>query len=310
MARSEKTVGTAQGKRRYDLPLNRDEGTGFLILLIALMSLLAVLAMAASFTLSAMTERWTSGLENRITVEIPAEGTDGRILEREEVAALSGRALQILESNPSVDTAHILDERELTALVRPWLGSGLSFSGIPLPGLIAVTLKDMENTNMRALEEKIVSAIPQARIDTHEAWLNDLLRFTKSLRLASAILLVVIGITTATAVAGAVRSRMAVHAEEISLLHLMGASDNYISRQFQHHAFILALRGGGAGTAAGIAALLLISWISGQMGANLLPEFHLGIADMLAIAALPLLAAALAVLTSRQTVHRVLENMP
>ncbi|MBI4031293.1 MAG: permease [Proteobacteria bacterium] len=310
MARVEKTVGTSQGKRLYDLPLNRDEGTGFLILLIALMSLLAVLAIAASFTLSAMTERWTSGLENRITIEIPAEGTDGRILGRDEVTALSDRALQILKSTPSVHTAHMLDESELTALVKPWLGSGLSFSGIPLPSLIAVTLSDAENTDMRALEEKIISAIPQARIDTHETWLNDLLRFTKSLRLVSAILLVVIGITTATAVAGAIRSRMAVHAEEISLLHLMGASDNYISRQFQHNAFVLALRGSATGTAAGILTLLLIGWISGQMGANLLPEFHLGIANMLAIAALPFLAAALAALTSRQTVHRALKDMP
>ncbi|MBI2234772.1 MAG: permease, partial [Micavibrio aeruginosavorus] len=68
----ERTIGRAE-KRRYDLPLNKGAGTAFLVTLIGLMTFLAMLALTSSFTLSAMTQRWTSGLENRITIEIPTQ---------------------------------------------------------------------------------------------------------------------------------------------------------------------------------------------------------------------------------------------
>ena len=57
LRRREKALGVAQGRRVYDLPLNRASGTGFLVLLIALMTFLAMLALSASFALSAMTTR-------------------------------------------------------------------------------------------------------------------------------------------------------------------------------------------------------------------------------------------------------------
>jgi cell division transport system permease protein len=73
----ERVLGKAQ-KRRYDLPLNKGSGTGFLVILIALMTFLGMLALASSFALSAMTARWSSGLENRLTIESPPVRLMGR----------------------------------------------------------------------------------------------------------------------------------------------------------------------------------------------------------------------------------------
>src|SRR5690606_32284625 len=103
---------------------------------------------------------------------------------------------------------------------------------------------------LRALDMRIKAVAPDARMDTHEAWLRDLMRFTGALQFAAALLTIVIGITTATAVAGAVRARLAVHGAEVEILHLMGAADHYIARQFQRHSMVLALQGGMAGVIA------------------------------------------------------------
>ena len=45
----DKRLGISQDRHKYDLPLNHDEGAKFLVLLIALMSFLAVMALAFSF---------------------------------------------------------------------------------------------------------------------------------------------------------------------------------------------------------------------------------------------------------------------
>ena len=78
--RKERTLGVARQKRKYDLPLNKGVGRHFLKVLIALMSILAIFALSASFALSEMTQRWESGLENKATVEVPAEDKFGNCL--------------------------------------------------------------------------------------------------------------------------------------------------------------------------------------------------------------------------------------
>jgi cell division transport system permease protein len=310
MARKEKTIGTAQEKRRYDLPMNRDEGTGFLLLLIGLMAFLGTMAMASSFTLAALAERWKSGLEDRVTIEIPAQDADGNIMKREEIAGLAQRIGEIAKSHPAVAEAHILTDEEIAALVQPWMGNNLSLDNMPLPELVALTLRKGKNFSAHAMEERIKSIAPGARLDAHESWLKDVLRFTGALQLGAALLSLIIGVTTVTAVAGAIRARMAVHREEVGLLHLMGAPDSYIARQFQHHSMMLGLKGGAAGTAAGVILLLLTGAAAGKMDVGLLPGFHLGPLHFAAMAGLPLLAALIATLTARQTVYHALEEMP
>ncbi len=306
----DKTLGITRQKRRYDLPLNRSAGANFLTLLIALMTFLALLALSASFALSAMTERWSAGLENRVTIEIPAETKNGTLLSREEVHALTNRVNSFLENHPTVKTTHILTDNEIGELVKPWLGEDMLLDKIPLPGLISMEIQDKEETTLDALQRKIQGFAPHARIDSHETWLKDLLRFTGALQFASALLTIVIGLITATAIAGAVRARLAVHHEEVQLLHLMGASDNYISRQFQRHSRILAFEGSVIGAAAGMLALLAIGWSAGEMEINLLPNFHLSHIQIATLALLPFIAALIATFTARKTVFHTLARMP
>lgn len=306
-----RTLGKAHGKRRYDLPLNRGGSTNFLVVLIGLMTLLAVLAISASFALAAMTDRWTSGLEGRLTIEIPAETAEGVLLTPQDVSALSQTAASVLENYPPVSRFHIMTSDEIQELVKPWLGENtLNRDQLPLPGLISVEMKPgTPRESIDALAEKIKSAAPGARLDTHETWLKDVLRFTGALRFAALLLMIIISITTVIAVAGAVRARLAVHHADVELLHLMGAADHYISSQFQRHVLILGLLGGLAGTIAGALALIIIGWLSGEMDVNLLPDYTISLLQMGAIALLPVVIGLLATVTARQTVLHELSRM-
>jgi cell division transport system permease protein len=308
--RSERALGVAREKRRYDLPLNRSPGTRFLVLLIGLMTFLALMALGASFVLGAMTQRWTSGLENRVTVEIPAQDADGNVIGPEEMAKMTDRASGILENYPAIAAVHVMERSEIAALVSPWLGDAKLPGEVPLPALISVEIKEGNSSALPVLEEKLKDAVPLARLDRHEDWLKDLLRFTRALQFAAALLTAVIGLTTVTAVAGAVRSRIAVYHAEVELLHLMGANDPYIARQFQRHSLALALKGSVAGGIAGALAMLAVGYASGRLGVNLVPEFRLSHDQLMILCLVPVATALIAGFTARQTVMKVLAAMP
>ena len=134
--------------------------------------------------------------------------------------------MRSLRNNPAVDQTHVLSDEEIQDLVKPWLGDNLLLAKVPLPGLISVKLTESKPETIDALTHAVTGAVANAQLDTHKSWLQDLLRFTGALQFAAAVLTLVIGFTAVTAVAGAVRSRMAVHSADVELLHLMGASDS------------------------------------------------------------------------------------
>lgn len=310
----EKTIGAARtGRGRYDLPLSGSSGTGFLTLLVALMTFLAMLALSGAFMLQGIGAHWRSGLEGRATIEIPATDSDGKILPESTRMAAQREILSFLKGAPAVSEASILSRAEISALVGPWLGDAddqSAMEGIALPGLIAVTLVRDDPDSMAALERKIRAIAPRARIDAHQDWLGDMLRFTGALQTAALVLALVTGATTAASVGGAVRSRMAEHKADIEILHLMGATDSYIMRQFQRHAMSLAFRGGCAGLAAGSGVMALTALVAGSGTSAILPEVSFTPVQIAVLLSLPILASGLAALAARLTVRRTLSHMP
>jgi cell division transport system permease protein len=99
------------------------------------------------------------------------------------------------------------------------------------------------------------------------------------------------------------------------VLHLIGARDRYIARQFARQALDLGLRGGLVGLLLTVATLIGI----GHAGAatqlfgehvRLLPALELAPWHWLVLALLPVAAALIANLTARLTVLRALRRMP
>lgn len=305
----DKRLGSAAG-RQYDIPLNKNTGTDFLVLLIALMTFLAVMALSGSFALGSMARSWSSGLENKLTIEIPAEKSDGTLRTQEQIDEFTQKILEKLNGNPRIKSLVVLEEEDIKELISPWLGSDMVLDDIPLPGLISAELHISTPEIISDLEQEMALINNNIRIDTHETWLASLLRVTGALQFSGALITIIIAITAVLAVAGGIRARMAIHREDVELLHLMGASDDYITRQFQRHALILALKGAVAGGLAGLGTLFFIGSLTGDTGEVLLPGASLKALHILALITLPALACLIAALAARFTVLRVLAMMP
>lgn len=308
----DKKLGVATGKRRYDLPLNKGAGTGFLVLLIALMTFLGVMALAGSFALGSMAHHWSSGLENKMTIEIPADNGEGEIRDRAQIKAISSEINDLLGGKNYIRSVHVLSQKEIQDLIAPWLGenAGNIMPDMPLPGLISVDMITVNDRLMDEMQTEIAAIAPNIVLDRHQSWLGDILRLTGALQFATIFITLMIGATTVIAIAGAVKSRIAIHRKDVELLHLMGASDRYISRQFQRHALILAFQGAVAGTVGGALILLAISFFAGDTASALLPEFDLNMMHIFTLILLPAFACLIAGLAAKYTVLRELALMP
>ncbi|MCB1721289.1 MAG: permease, partial [Alphaproteobacteria bacterium] len=106
------------------------------------------------------------------------------------------------------------------------------------------------------------------------------------------------------------RSRMAEHKADIELLHLMGASDLYITKQLQRHAVVLTLKGALIGVLSGLVILLMLSAFGGSGEGATIPGMHLSASQIIILLLLPGLIALIASQTARVTVLRVLGQMP
>lgn len=294
-------------RTRLDLPLRSDATGRFLTWIIALMVYLAVLALAGAMALADMAGRWDQGLRGTLTVQIVP------LTESAAVPPLAKRvegALLLLRTAPGVERAEALPAEASTRLLEPWLGSQVALADLPMPALIDVVLARGATVDMPALAARLAEAIPGARLDDHAAWLSDLLALIRAVQGIAVGIVVLIGSAAVIAVIFAVRSGLAIHRGIVELLHVMGAPDDYVARQFQAHVLGLAVRGGIAGTVLAALTMGAIGWAAGNLKAGLLPDFALSPLQGLTLLLVPAVTAALAALTARWAVLRALAELP
>jgi cell division transport system permease protein len=288
--------------RRRDLPLDRDSAGLFLPAIIGFMVFLAALALAGSMAVDNLLAHWQGAIEAAFTVQLPP-------VEGESSAAAAdrrSRALASLANVPGVRSAILLSDADKARLLEPWLGADAAHLDLPLPDLIAVTVDGKSAVDLASLATTLQSVSPGAAIDDHGRWREAIGKAAEAANLALLGLLLLIGLAAALTVVFVARAGLAAHRQVIEILHLVGAHDGYVARQFQRHAFSRGLAGGivGAGVAAGI-FLAAERWLPGLDSRAL----ALRPLQWLAVALLPLAAALLAMATARYTVLRSLRRI-
>lgn len=291
-------------KRRTvsDLQLEADSGTRFLPWALAVMVFLAALALAGALSLGGSIEGWRRGVSSKLTVQIadrPGQPMQPRI----------DAAIGILRGVPGVQSADALPRAAVEALLQPWLGRDALEADLPLPGLIDVTLADNAALSVDALSARLQSAVPGARIDDPKPWLDRLVQLGRLLQSLGGGIVLLVGLALAAMVIFATRAGLAARRDTIELLHLIGAEDGYIARQFQRHVARQAVQGGVAGVVLAIVILVAIQILAGGVGSGLLPGMGMAWWHWLALLVLPLAALLLAIFTARLTVLGALRAM-
>jgi cell division transport system permease protein len=287
---------------RLDLPFQQDASGRFLPWIIALMVYLAAMGGVGLIWLSDTLRQWDASLASALTLQVPADTTQPRI----------DMALGALKQTKGVVSARLLQPDETTKLLQPWLGNSVAIANLPLPHLIDVEIDPRATIDYTTLRQQLDSIVPEAQLDNNRTWLGGVRAF--ALRIEGVITAGVIVVTAliVTIIVFTARIGLAIHRSVIELLHLLGARDDYIARQFQVHALSLGLRGGLIGGAAAALTVVILG-PAGHMLELPVPITTYGLFDWrvwLLLIVTGLVAGGVAMATARIVVLRQLARMP
>lgn len=281
-----------------------------LVAVIAILTFLAALAGGAAHMVASASTEWRSAISNEMTVQIKP---DPRRNIEDDVA----RAAALLRGAAGVAEVKIVPRAESDRLLEPWLGTGLQLAELPVPRLLLITISRNSRPDVEALRQSLRRETPTASLDDHRLWVGRLSTMANTLILSGVAVVLLVTLAAGLAVAFATRGAMAGSHDSVEVLHLVGANDAFIAREFQGRFLKLGLEGG---TIGGLSALVVtavlgwisLSWSSGP-GADqlkaLFGAFEIGWTGYLIVISIAALVALIAGLVSRITVQRHLRQM-
>ena len=300
-------------KYGYDISLDEGVGAHLISWVTGLMVFFVTLALVIDFSLSSITHDWVTGLSGTLTVEIKPplsskeEGTIS-LENRKKFDNNIQKILTLLKNNTAVSKARLLSEKEIKKLIEPWMGESITLKGLPLPALIDVKLSP--DANIKNLQNTLKMLDPPVTIDNHIDTLNDVKTLINTITLFMLLLTGVIMILAVVAISGIVRSKMLIHQGEVETLHLIGAGDEYIARQFRRHTLRGTLKGALYGLVCTLITLFVIGYITRTVGDNIFPRPHLTLSQWTVLLLLPITAGSLiAHLTAQATVLKELSRL-
>ena len=268
------------------------------------MAYLATLALAGALMAESAIARWSQGLSGSLTVQImPSRDPDPKAQEASVAAALA-----LVRATPGIAAAEVLSEARVMKLLEPWLG-WRGARDLPLPALIDARVAPGAAPDLAALATRLGQAVPGATLDDHQRWLSQLVMLGRSIELVAVVILALVATAATAATVFGTRTALAVHRHVIEVMHLIGAQDEYVARQFQAHALGIGLRGGLTGSLFAVATLLAAEGLAPSGGAGLLPPLALEGWQWGTLALLPAATALIAMVTARVTVLRTLARM-
>jgi cell division transport system permease protein len=279
-----------------------------LLTLVAIMSFLACLSVAAVAIVADRAEGWQRQIADEVTIQIkPADDVD--------IDAAVARAVDIATQVPGVTSAVAIDKEESNALLEPWLGSGFDAAGLPIPRLIAVRIAD--NADLAALAARLGEEVPTASLDDHGQWLQRLSAMARVMTLVGLVVLGLVFAATALCVVFATRGAMAGNRNVIEVLHFVGAEDSYVAREFQRHFLLLGLKGASIGGAIAVGLFLAVGLFGRLEGPtpeeaqlrSLFGGMTVGLNGYVGAAVTVLALAVIIAATARMTVRRTLKEI-
>lgn len=289
------------GRTLQFLPETKDR-EGLLPWVIGVMLFLCALAISSAVAIGGGIKQWSQGLASNVTVQVVVADPDER-------ARQTDATLRLLRATPGIESAELLASSEVMALVAPWLGDLPIDADLPVPDLIDITLDGSTQVNMVALGERLQLTAPDALLDDHQAWLTQILDLASIIRLVLAAVVAMVVLSTIAIVIFGCRAGLATHAEPIAIMHLMGAEDSVICRAFDLRYLAHGIKGGIFGIGFAAATLWAISSIADDLGEGLVSAVVPSVTDFYWYLALPVLAAALTMVTARLTVRSALKEM-
>ncbi len=251
-------------------------------------------------------QNWQSDIMREVTIQVvPRDGVDTDAAVQEAAA--------IARQTPGVTSVQTLTQAENTALLEPWLGTGLDIADLPIPRLIVVRIDDRSTVDLTGLATALED-VDGATLDDHRVWTDRLRAMANVSVVVGFAVLALVFTATVLSVVFATRGAMTGNQQIVSVLHFIGAEDGFVAGEFQRHFLLLGLRGGLTGAAAASILFAIVSLVTaatrsvpeGTQVTALFGSLSVGPTAYFGAIGVAFAIAILTAITSRLTVFRYL----
>lgn len=300
----QRVMNALRTKLATDIPFARDDAHKLLPVMIACLMAFAALLLAVALSINTSLDARTRDAIGTLEVEVP------RLVAANKTTLATITAE--IKRMPGVKNVTPLTQEEMERLLKPWLGKDFSIADLSLPMILDVetTVTDGATAvDIAALARSLSRIDSNIRVEDRGPWVGHVAQATTLLQvLVISVALLLLGCVIGMIVLVS-KTNLKLHFKVVSLLHMFGATDEYILRQFQWNSAWLAARGAGAGVMAAAALFLGGVILSMQWESALLPEIHFSLMHILVFLLLPVLTALIALVATRLTVQSMLEHM-
>lgn len=265
--------------------------------MVACLMAFVCLLLSFSISLSVQVGDAASSNDASVQIEVPIRTASD--------SSTMKRIVTALKEHPSVTHVSVIDHEAMRSLLKPWLGSDIMLGALDIPVLIDVTTR----TNTDAVLSELQAISADISVRSKSPWQRDIAHASRLIHLC----LLGFSVMLIACLMGMVmllsRTGLKLHFKTVSLLHLFGATDDYILRQFQRNIMAMVARGAALGAVLAAVTFWLIQQGLQVTQSPLIPSLAVMPAHWMLWLLMPLFVSALAVLTSRFTVQHMLTTM-
>lgn len=285
---------------RLDIPFARDDANRYLPWFIALMIFLAAFFIAGGITVGEILQYKKQNFSEWLTIQMPAETN--------EQTQNNLKAFMTKQGN--LAEFRIVPKENLVEMISPWFGNDKTVvNSLSIPQLAEVRLNDPESFNLENFRNELTKNFPDMVVDDHAQWIDHYLNFIAMLEIGAYLLALLVVAATTVIIIFTSKTALKLHKDAIWLLHSVGAADNYIARQFQFNAFLLAMRGGLLGVVFAAFLFFAVGLSVNEINSSLLPNFPITGMHLIVWLCIPPLTGFLALFVARKTVLAMLHKI-
>ena len=281
-----------------------------LTLVIAIMCFLACLTAGAVWMIKQSSDAWLRDIASEITVQVEPKDKGDIDKSVKDVVAY-------LEKIPGIKAVKPLSLEDATGLLEPWLGSSDALKSLPVPRLIAIEIDRNEPPDLEEVSASLTKQFKGVALDDHRRWQQQIRAVTRSFALGGLSILALVAAATTAIIVSATKSAMASNRDIVEVLHFVGATDKFISREFEKHFLRLGIRAGIVGAVLAMLVFLGMPAIMDLLGGGnisavemqrLIGTGALDATGYILLGLVVVIVAALCTVTSRMGVYRILNS--
>ncbi|MFV0626983.1 MAG: cell division protein FtsX [Alphaproteobacteria bacterium] len=292
-----------------EIPLKGDSSNLFLEVMISISVFLFGVTLAGVLAINSMLSNWSDSILGALTVQIIPVNNVNKEKAIEETLIHQKKAIELLKTIDGIESVTPLEDKQLQKLLKPWLGDGIDLQDLPIPRLIDVKVRKNAAIDFKELAKKLADVSPLASLDSHKLWLAKLIEFADGLKNLALVTLALVLSISAGGIVYTTKSSLGLHKYVINILHIMGAKDAYIAKQFARRIGYISFIGGLIGIAFAVPTIFVISKLSESIEGGIISEASLSAFSWASILSLPLFSAGIAMVTAYYTVKKTLEKM-